>query len=60
MGEMQQNAFLLLDFLQIETETSLRGELNESAKKKGGHRRFDGVVAGEAVGGGELLDLGAA
>ena len=50
MGEMQLNAFLILDFLQIETGTSLRKELNEieSAKKKGGHRRFDGVVAGEA------------
>ena len=45
---MQQNAFLLLNFLQIETGTSFIGELNESAKKKGGHRRFDGVVAGEA------------
>ena len=33
---------------QIETGTSFIGELNESAKKKGGHRRFDGVVAGEA------------
>jgi hypothetical protein len=48
VGELQQNAFLSLDFLQIETGTSLRGELNESAKKKGGHRRFDGIVAGEA------------
>ena len=41
---MQQNGFLSLDFLQIETGTSFMGELNESAKKKGGHRRFDGVV----------------
>lgn len=37
MGEMQQNAFLSLDFLQIETGTSLRRELNESAKKKDMH-----------------------
>ena len=50
MGEMQQNGFPILDFLQIETGTSLRGELNESAKKRGGHRRFDGVVAGDGAG----------